>query len=298
MWSLDTIEGNGDSRIRVDFATHVAVGCIKLQADGAGVVVQATNEDSEFITVWTQTEVADTETAITELFINEMDSSIATFEVIPDISEQDIKQVMNWIKAEMTMDILPFYWKKSHGRGVGTIPGRPADCPSEYIQDGLTCRLPPKDTYFPSKQATCPSGYDNTGLTCFSGLKTYGKCCTTIWSKCNCKSGYVNMGCHCHRDAKSLGLESMTCPDGYSKGEPFIGRFYKRCTGGATRIGENCHRTMVVKGIDSMTCKEGEEKIDVRCFSGNKGCGPEREWQDGLCYKKCNGGFFGNGPVC
>lgn len=228
----------------------------------------------------------------------------------PDISVHDITQVMDWIKAEMTKNIVPFCWKQSYGRDVGKIPGRPADCPSGYIQDGATCKLPPQDIFSPSVAARCPSGYIHDGatcrlppediyspsvaaecpvgfrydgLTCFRDMHTYGKCCTTIWSRCNCESGYVNMGCHCHRDAQILGLEGMTCTDGYSKGQPFLGRCYKRCEGGRTRIGEYCHRTMVIKGLDSMTCPDGYFKGEP--FAGR-------------CYKKCEGGRTRIGENC
>jgi hypothetical protein len=326
-----------DVWIGVDFTTPVAVRCIKLQADGAGVAVHASNGATGLVSMWTQTEFEDTESGITKLHINEMDSSMARFVVEPEISAHDVTQVMDWIKAEMTKNIIPFCWKHSYGRGVGTIPGRPADCPSKYTNDGLTCRLPPHDLYSPSAVANCPSGYTNdgltcrlpphdlyspsvvancpsgytndgltcrrppkdtsspskvancpadytnTGLTCFRGLETYSKYCTTIFKTFSCKSGYVDMGCHCHRDAHSLGLGSMTCPAGYSKGEPFVGRCYKRCEGDSTRVGENCHTTLNVKGLESMTCPAGYSKGEP--FAGR-------------CYKTCEGGRTRIGENC
>ena len=85
-FTLTTLSGglpdeNGDVWIGVDFTTPVAVRCIKLQADGAGVAVHASNGATGLVSMWTQTEFEDTESGITKLHINEMDSSMARFVV-------------------------------------------------------------------------------------------------------------------------------------------------------------------------------------------------------------------------
>ena len=82
---------------------------------------------------------------------------------IPDLSDEDIKKVMEWITAEATMVKNPFCWKDSEGRGVGTIPGRMADCPAGYTNHGLTCARETDDILAPSKVADCPGGYTNMG---------------------------------------------------------------------------------------------------------------------------------------
>ena len=86
------------------------------------------------------------------------------YQDIPDMSEEDIKSVMNWITAETTIVKNPFCWKDSYGRGAGTVPGRVADCPATYTNNGLTCGCGSHDIVAPSKVADCPSGYTNMGL--------------------------------------------------------------------------------------------------------------------------------------
>ena len=85
------------------------------------------------------------------------------YEDIPDISDEDVKRVMEWIKAETVMVKNPFCWKTTYGRGVGTLPGRVADCPAGYTNNGLTCGRGTDDIFAPSKVASCPNGYTNMG---------------------------------------------------------------------------------------------------------------------------------------
>ena len=92
------------------------------------------------------------------------DTTDADFVVdVPDMSDEDIKKVMEWITAEATMVKNPFCWKDTYGRGVGTIPGRVADCPASYTNNGLTCGRGSDDIWAGSKVADCPSGYTNMG---------------------------------------------------------------------------------------------------------------------------------------
>lgn len=58
----------------------------------------------------------------------------AIWEDIVDIPDAEVAQVMNWIKAQVTVVKNPFCWKDSYGRGVGTIPGRVADCPPGMLK--------------------------------------------------------------------------------------------------------------------------------------------------------------------
>jgi hypothetical protein len=241
------------------------------------------------------------------------------YEDVPDMKDAEIKSVMDWIAAETTMVKNPFCWKDSYGRGVGTLPGRVADCPSGYTNDGLTCRRPTDDILAPSKVADCPSGYTNMGYTCFRGLHTYhapsrvadcpsgytnmGLTCHKWWPpkslgwgsfrcpsgyfksdithRChkNCKAGYKNDGEFCSRHAHSLGMSSMKCPDGYFQSK-ITARCHKECPSGYTNTGETCHRPLIVKGLDSMSCKPGE-----RSYMSGARCFP----QSGQC--------FGNGDL-
>lgn len=85
------------------------------------------------------------------------------YEDVPDMKDSEVESVMDWIAAEVTMVKNPFCWKDSYGRGVGTLPGRVADCPSGYTNHGLTCARGTDDILAPSKVADCPSGYTNMG---------------------------------------------------------------------------------------------------------------------------------------
>ena len=82
----------------------------------------------------------------------------AKVQLVPDISRAELEQVMAWVKARATAEKLPFCWKKSYGRGVGTIPGRLADCDDGYSNHGATCFRNAHTILAPSQLATCPSG--------------------------------------------------------------------------------------------------------------------------------------------
>ena len=117
------------------------------------------------------------------------------YEDVPDMSDADIKRVMDWIAAEVVMVKNPFCWKDSYGRGVGTLPGRVADCPSGYTNHGLTCARGTDDIWAPSKVADCPSGYTNMGLTCFRPHDSIHAPSRVA----DCPRGYTNMGLTCQK---------------------------------------------------------------------------------------------------
>jgi len=219
-------------------------------------------------------------------------------ERVPDMSPADVQKVMNWIKVKTTEERLPFCWRQSYGRGVGTIPGRVADCEAGYVNHGATCHRPARSIGAGSRVASCPSGYTNMGLTCYRGPHTFGKCCTTVWSKCPCnRAGYTNFGCTCTRGAHSMGMGSMKCPHGYFQSK-ITARCHKNCPPGYSNTGETCYRGPVTKGIGSMRCKSNEKRILARCFPKTGSCFGGGEKQAGLCYKRCRAGFHGVGPVC
>ena len=90
--------------------------------------------------------------------LRRVQSSYDVMEVIPNMSIGEIQSVMDWIGAEMSALKIPFCWKPTYGRGVGTLPGRPADCPPTYVNDGLTCRRPIHQFKTPT-QEICPAGF-------------------------------------------------------------------------------------------------------------------------------------------
>jgi len=219
------------------------------------------------------------------------------YEEVPDMPMNDIQQVMHWIKVKTTGEKLPFCWRQSDPRGVGTIPGRVADCPATYTNNGATCGRGADTIGAPSQLASCPSGYTNMGLTCFKGASTYGKGCTTIFKKYPCREGYTDNGCFCGRGASSLSASSMTCPAGYFKSS-ITQRCHKNCASGYTNTGETCFKGVSTLGMDSMLCKAGERKVGARCFPASGSCFGGEQEDAGLCYKNCKPGFHGVGPVC
>ncbi len=124
-----------------------------------------------------------------------IDGEVLIYEDVPDMPDEDVKLIMKWIEAEVGMVKNPFCWKDSYGRGVGTIPGRVADCPSGYTNHGLTCFRGSDDILAPSLVADCPSGYTNMGLTCFRGVHSIH----TPSRVADCPHGYTNTGLTCHK---------------------------------------------------------------------------------------------------
>jgi hypothetical protein len=190
-----------------------------------------------------------------------------------------------------------FCWRDSYGRGVGEVPGRVADCPASYTNNGATCGRGADTIGAPSKVAECPAGYTNMGLTCYRGPSTYSKGCTTIFKKYPCSEGYTDNGCFCGRGASSLGASSMECPAGYHQSD-ITKRCIKNCPAGYTNTGETCFLPVSTLGMDSMTCKPGEKRVGARCYPTEGACGAGMESDAGLCYPKCRAGYAGVGPVC
>jgi hypothetical protein len=165
-------------------------------------------------------------------------------------------------------------WLDSYGRGVGTVPGRVADCPKGYTNMGLTCTSGLTTYSNPSIVASCPSGYTNFGLFCKG----------TTWSTAF--------------SFKTSG--EMTCPPDYFLNAE-IGRCYKNCKPGFKSVGEICAEGLDTLGSSAMTCNADEVKGGVsnaRCYPKVGDCGADGEKDAGLCYKKCAIGYKGVGPVC
>ena len=190
---------------------------------------------------------------------------------VPDMSEAEILQVMNWIKKKVTMQRNLFCWKTTYGRGAGTIPGRPTDCPHGYANTGATCTRE-HDAYTPGTAAeSCPSGCYDSGLRCTKNLGHGGCSIITPW-QCDCGDYH--------------------CPSGY---RPDTGTCRENCADGYTMVLGDCHRSMDVKGPDDMTCKAGEEKKISplfgfpRCYPVGRLCVEDED--AGLCYNNCRAGF-------
>jgi hypothetical protein len=215
------------------------------------------------------------------------------FEDVPDMSDIEIQMVMDWIKNRATSAKLPFCWKQSDPRGVGTIPGRVADCPSGYTNNGATCGRGANTIAAPSRLANCPAGYTNMGLSCFRNAHT-------VWKGCKvggCAPGYTDFGCTCTRGPDSMSMDAMICAAGFFKGAD--ARCHRDCPTGYTNTGETCFRPVSTLGLDAMTCnRPGERKVGGRCFPAAGSCYGDEQEQNGLCYRNCKPGFGGEGPVC
>lgn len=166
------------------------------------------------------------------------------------------------------------------------LPGRVADCPAGFTNNGLTCGRGAASTSAPSRVANCPEGFTNLGLSCFQGASTFGKGCTTIFKKFPCPAGFTDNGCFCGRGPSSLGASSMTCPTGFFLNAN-LGRCYQNCPADFTNTGETCFRGVATLGMSSMSCHDDEELNSGRCFPKSSACPPDRELFLSLCYTKC-----------
>ena len=216
----------------------------------------------------------------------------AVYEDVPDMTDEDVALIMHWIRTEVTGARLPYCWRQSKPRGAGVFPGRVADCPAGYTNNGATCGRGADTIAALSITASCPAGYTNNGPAgCGRGMDSYTK--GSIFTKC--RDGYRNDGFFCTRDVSLLGPDSFVCPDGYFKVNFLC---HKNCPAGYTNTGETCFKGVDTLGIGSMLCKPGEQKIGARCFPAGQSCYNNQEEQTGLCYDKCAAGFDGAGPIC
>ena len=227
--------------------------------------------------------------------------SNAPSQVLEDVpaalNDQDLAKMMNWIRNKTTGAKLPFCWRQSNTRGVGLIPGRHADCPDGYTNNGATCGRGANTYGAPSVLGKCPDGYTNTGLTCYRGPSVYGKGCTTVFKKYACSAGYTDIGCLCGKGADTISANAMVCPDGYHQSS-ITKRCIVNCDEGYTNTGETCFKPLAVLGMGAMTCNVDEQRSGARCYPKDSTCGATREDDAGLCYPRCRDGFHGVGPVC
>ena len=173
------------------------------------------------------------------------------------------------------------------------IPGRLADCPSGYTNNGIAgCGRGADSKSSPSVAASCPDGYTNNGLTCGRGAHSYGNYC-----KGGCAPGYTNTGCTCFRGVSTLTASSMVCPAGYWKDE-IVFRCHKNCDPGYTQMGESCFRGVSTLGPSSFICGANEHRgggLNAnKCFPNPGPCSADREEYGvsgaSLCFKKCPAG--------
>ena len=173
-----------------------------------------------------------------------------------------------------------FCWKDSYGRGVGKIP---KTCLPTHDKIGLLCYPKCPTGYgrfgFDCHQK-CPSGFRNDGLYC--RLAEYGRGtgfddvfrdgwgnCRAKYGSCErwglriyptCKAKYSPFGCCICRPQK------FSCANDYNMGHQFD---------------ISCAKKIIIGAPTTAECVSGVE---------------EKQW--GLCYKNCDAGYNGVGPVC
>lgn len=183
---------------------------------------------------------------------------------------------------------IDFCWKDSAGRGVGTVP---QSCPSGSSAEGALCYSP------------CGKGYESS---------TWGACL----QKCNPAHGLSDNGLFCRK------AEYHVAEYPWEFGDPLNDSKMKARCEARHGVGK-CEKRLLVY-VEK--CKDGFEHIlgfcrpksvpncekmgyggqfDLSCtkktyFKTPKTmvCGSGKVNDAGLCYKKCDAGMTGAGPVC
>jgi len=179
-----------------------------------------------------------------------------------------------------------FCWKDSYERGVGTIP---SECRHHREKIGLLC------------YSRCPVGYSRFGFDCHQ----------------NCLPGWSNQGLFCRLAEYGRGAGYpwkfgdgfndngmfRRCESAHGKGncEKYGLIVYPKCRSGFKPI-ECCICRPATPNCGSLGFNNG---IDLSCAKKitigdpkSMECGSGLDYDAGLCYKGCNIGYNGIGPVC
>jgi hypothetical protein len=162
-------------------------------------------------------------------------------------------------------------WLKAYGRGVG----KPIHtCRPGEEKNGLLC--------YP----TCDSGFYGVGPVCWQ----------------DCPESYRDDGAFCYKPpsyGRGVGYSSQEkCEDQNPQGcEEWGLIYYPKCKA-------NFHN--VACCICSPDCPDGMTDIGISCAKKSYGrtagkpltCSSDEDYDAGLCYQPCQGGFNGIGPVC
>jgi hypothetical protein len=211
------------------------------------------------------------------------DQDCIIYEDIPDMTTADIVEVMDWIKAEVTIVKNPYCWKSSVTRGVGAPLSA---CPSGKEKIGLLC------------YSRCPSGYSRVGFDCNQ----------------NCPSGWAQQGLFCRLSEYGRGAgyplrigevrydnAFARCRADHGSCERLGAIIYPTCRSGFNPFGccicrppvPNC-RALGFSGGADLSCTKTViigDPTPMICPAGLE--------QDGaLCYTPCQSGFSGVAFVC
>jgi hypothetical protein len=221
-------------------------------------------------------------------------------------------------------------------RAAGIVPGRPADCPAGYANqggsclreaesrpapsiapecpagykvDGTSCERPALSKPNPAvRPADCPDGYSNSGTACFrlsapDPLPASRMSCkpgeTKVDTRCYraCEAGTNIAGGNCVRPASTLGTDKMSCKAGYLKDDKKA-RCYAQCPAGFSNSGDACTRPADTLSAEAMNCKANEVRQGGRCVAAVVTCGKGEVLQAGTCYAQCPAGQDGVGGSC
>eukprot|EP00927_Polykrikos_kofoidii_P004995 TRINITY_DN11986_c1_g1_i1.p1 TRINITY_DN11986_c1_g1~~TRINITY_DN11986_c1_g1_i1.p1 ORF type:complete len:522 (-),score=39.29 TRINITY_DN11986_c1_g1_i1:80-1585(-) len=231
-----------------------------------------------------RTKALETDTASGNISLTSDDVDVV--EEIPSLSKEQIRKVMNWIKAETTMVKLPFCWKRSYGRGVG----KPlSECSRGRRKIGALC------------YSYCPAGMKRVGFDCHSV----------------CPKGFRDDGLYCRRSEYGRGAgypwkfgDGLNDKGMYKRCEKAKGKgkcqkwgaiVYPKCKKDYRNFGccicrpkkPNCEKLGLGHRFDLSCAKKikiGDPKPMI--------CKSNLERNGALCYKKCKRTFYGAGPVC
>ncbi len=174
-------------------------------------------------------------------------------------------------------------WKKTYGRGVGTVP---TQCSTDYEKDAGLC------------YKKCPSGYKGVGPVCWQS-------CPDGWRDdgafCAKPEAYGRGGGYPWKFGDSLddsGMKSRCEADnGAGNCEKDGAIFYPKCKANFHKVGccicsPDCPSGMADMGV---SCTKKTSTRDVGTVPN---CGAGLSYDAGLCYEGCPRDFDGVGPLC
>lgn len=187
---------------------------------------------------------------------------------------------VNAAMAQETTDPPKACWKKSYGRGAGTVP---PNCNPDMDKDAGLCYQKCAAGFKgvgPVCWQICPTDYKDDGATCRKDV--------SIIKKDSYGRGVGKpMPCKGENTEKDAGLCYKPCNAGYDGKGPVC---WKICPAGYKNDGATCRKDAHVFGKESKG--RGVGTTPKVCDAGklyDKG---------GLCYNACKAGYYGVGPVC
>ncbi len=192
-------------------------------------------------------------------------------------------KILQWINSEKVIGELPYCYKRTYERGIGTLPSQ---CTSSQEKIGPVC------------YNRCPNNYSRTAAGCVQncrpGFKTVnagiGKLCVKLGNpdytkpQVKCPSGYHDAGVNCERlDCKKNKLKIKICTPRFKNKE-----FYCR-PGWANGGPLGCMRT------HQYVPRLADSKYSI---PRPQSCEPGKKRNAGLCFKGCRTGYYGVAQIC